>query len=116
MTFCKKKTIRGILMTAVVLCMLTAMSVTCFAAQGDVAGAVEDTWNAASGQIKSVVNKVIFPIIDLVLAVLFFVKVSTAYLDYRKHGQFDYVPPAILFACLVFSLTCPLYLWKILGM
>lgn len=115
MTFCKKKTIRAILMTAVVLCMLTAMSVACFAAQGDVAGAVEDTWNAASGQIKSVVNKVIFPVIDLILAVLFFVKVSTAYLDYRKHGQFEWTAPAILLATLVFSLTCPLYIWNILG-
>ena len=52
----------------------------------------------------------------VILAILFFVKIATAYLDYRKHGQFDFVPPAILFACLVFSLTCPLYLWKILGM
>ena len=83
---------------------------------GDVAGAVEDTWLAAREQIKSVVNKVIFPIIDLILAVLFFVKLSTAYLDYRKHGQFEWMPAAILMATLIFSLTCPLYIWKILGM
>jgi hypothetical protein len=85
-------------------------------ADGDVAGAVEETWIAARDQIRSVTDKVIFPVIDVILAILFFVKIATAYLDYRKHGQFDYVPPAILFACLVFSLTCPLYLWKILGM
>ena len=54
--------------------LVSVMSVTAFAAEGDVAGAVEDTWIAARGQIKSVVNKVIFPIIDLVLAVLFFVR------------------------------------------
>lgn len=24
--------------------------------------------------------------------------------------------PAILFACLVFALTCPLYIWSIIGM
>ena len=85
-------------------------------ADGDVAGAVEKTWIVARDQIRSVTDKVIFPVIDVILAILFFVKIATAYLDYRKHGQFDYVPPAILFACLVFSLTCPLYLWKILGM
>ena len=85
-------------------------------ADGDVAGAVEETWIIARDQIRSVTDKVIFPVIDVILAILFFVKIATAYLDYRKHGQFDYVPPAILFACLVFSLTCPLYLWKILGM
>ena len=85
-------------------------------ADGDVAGAVEETWIVARDQIRSVTDKVIFPVIDVILAILFFVKIATAYLDYRKHGQFDYVPPAILFVCLVFSLTCPLYLWKILGM
>ena len=83
---------------------------------GDVAGAVEDTWNAAKGQIKQVVNNVVFPIIDLILAVLFFTKVAMAYMDYRKHGQFEWAPPAILLATLIFSLTCPLYIWNILGM
>lgn len=83
---------------------------------GDVAGAVEDTWNAAKGQIKQVVNNVVFPIIDLILAVLFFTKVAMAYMDYRKHGQFEWAPPAILLATLIFSLTCPIYIWNILGM
>ena len=83
---------------------------------GDVAGAVEDTWNATKGQIKQVVNNVVFPIIDLILAVLFFTKIAMAYMDYRKHGQFEWAPPAILLATLIFSLTCPLYIWNILGM
>ena len=65
----KKKVIVLLVMA---LFMVAMMSVTAFAAEGDVAGAVEDTWIAARGQIKSVVNKVIFPVIDLVLAVLFF--------------------------------------------
>ena len=109
----KKKVIVLLVMA---LFMVAMMSVTAFAAEGDVAGAVEDTWIAARGQIKSVVNNVIFPVIDLVLAVLFFIKVATAYLDYRKHGQFEWTAPAILLGTLVFSLTCPLYIWKILGM
>lgn len=97
------------------LLLSVALAVPAFA-DGDVAGAVEETWIVARDQIRSVTEKVIFPVIDVILAILFFVKIATAYLDYRKHGQFDFVPPAILFACLVFSLTCPLYLWKILGM
>ena len=97
------------------LLLSVAFAVPAFA-DGDVAGAVEETWIVARNQIRSVTDKVIFPVIDVILAILFFVKIATAYLDYRKHGQFDFVPPAILFACLVFSLTCPLYLWKILGM
>lgn len=83
---------------------------------GDVAGAIEGTWSDASGQIKTVVNKVVFPAIDLILAVFFFAKLGTAYFDYRKHGQFEWAAPAILFACLVFTLTAPVYIWRILGM
>ncbi len=85
-------------------------------ASGDVAGAIEGTWNDASGQIKIVVNKVVFPAIDLILAVFFFAKLGMAYFDYRKHGQFEWAAPAILFACLVFTLTAPAYIWSILGM
>ena len=115
----KLKTKRILFALLAVVMLLSVMSVTAFAAEtgttGDVAGAVEDTWDAAKGQIKQVVNNVIFPIIDLILAVLFFVKVATAYLDYRKHGQFEWTAPAILLATLIFSLTCPLYIWEILG-
>ena len=82
---------------------------------GEGAGAVEQTWTRAKGQIKRVVNNVIFPVVDMILAVLFFVKLGTAYFDYRKHGQFEFTAPCILFACLVFTLTAPLYIWKILG-
>ena len=79
------------------------------------AGAVESTWATASTQIKTVVNNVVFPAIDLILAVFFFAKLGTAYFDYRKSGQFEWTAPAILFACLVFTLTAPLYIWQIIG-
>ena len=92
-------------------------STTIFAAgSGDVAGAIEDTWKDASTQIKTVVNKVVFPAIDLILAVFFFAKLGMAYFDFRKHGQFEWSGPAILFACLVFTLTAPKYIWTILGL
>lgn len=102
------------LTVAVLACMF---SVTAFAAgSGNVAGAVESTWTTASQQIKEVVNKVVFPAIDLILAVFFFAKLGLAYFDYRKNGQFEWVAPAILFACLVFTLTAPLYIWSVVGM
>lgn len=110
----KKKWIVTIMMI-VVLTALCGMNV-CAAGTGDVAGAIQGTWEAASEQIKTVVNKVVFPAIDLILAVFFFAKLGTAYFDYRKHGQFEWAAPAILFACLVFTLTAPSYIWVILGM
>ena len=47
----------------IVVLLLTAMfSMTAFATNtGNVAGAVEGTWKAASSQIKTVVNNVVFP-------------------------------------------------------
>ena len=109
---------RNRLCAALVLSLLLVcvMGTTAFAAgTGDVAGAVESTWQTASGQIKTVVNNVVFPAIDLILAVFFFAKLGTAYFDFRKSGQFEWTAPAILFACLVFTLTAPLYIWQIIG-
>ena len=103
---------------AVVIMVLTILAVTVVSvyAAGDVASAVESTWTTARGQIKTVVNNVVFLVLDLILAVFFFVKLGSAYFDYRKSGQFEWTAPAILFACLVFVLTAPTYLWSILGM
>ena len=91
---------RLVVMLVVVLAMTCLMATTAF---------------AAGTQIKSVVDNVVFPAIDLILAVFFFAKLGTAYFEYRKSGQFEWAAPAILFACLVFTLTAPMYLWSIIG-
>ena len=109
----KKKYLKILLFAAAIVLTFSVFSVTAFAA-GDVATAIESTWNAAQAQIKTVVNNVVFPMVDMILAILFFVKLGTAYFDYRKHGQFEFTAPAILFACLIFTLTAPLYIWTIL--
>lgn len=108
-----KKLFRVLLCVLVVTITTACLSTTAFAA-GDVASAIEGTWNAAQAQIKTVVNNVVFPVVDMILAILFFVKVGTSYFEYRKHGQFEFTAPAILFACLIFTLTAPLYIWSIL--
>lgn len=121
---CKNTRKRLLIVAAIALLLLVAVSVaqprlSVYAASSssgrDVAGAVEETWGSAKEQIKRVVNNVIFPVVDMILAILFFVKLGTAYFDYRKHGQFEFTAPCILFACLVFTLTAPLYIWKIIG-
>lgn len=111
----KKRFTRVMVMVAVVVMMMAFMAIPAFATSaGNVSGAIESTWNAAQGQVKDIVNNVVFPVIDMILAILFFVKIATAYMDYRKHGQFEFTAPAILFACLLFSLTAPSYIWSIL--
>lgn len=107
------------LLKIVIMCLLVAVmigvsTIPVFAA-GDVSTAIQSTWTKAQTQIKNVVNNVVFPVVDMILAILFFVKLGTAYFDYRKHGQFEFTAPAILFGCLVFTLTAPLYIWTVLG-
>lgn len=109
----RKKTLRILLCIAAVILVIAVGTFPAFAA-GDVAGAIEQTWQQAQAQIKTVVDNVVFPVVDMILAILFFVKLGTAYFDYRKHGQFEFTAPAILFACLIFTLTAPLYIWTIL--
>lgn len=110
----KKRIVRMLTMASVMMLLVVFLAVPAYATGGNVSGAIEGTWNAAQGQIKDIVNNVVFPVIDMILAVLLFVKIATAYMDYRKHGQFEFTAPAILFACLLFSLTAPSYIWNIL--
>lgn len=109
----RMKFIKILISIAVVVAMLTVSILPAFAA-GDVSSAIQSTWNSAQTQIKNVVNNVVFPAVDMILAILFFVKLAMAYMDYRTHGQFEFTAPAILFGCLVFSLTAPLYIWSVL--
>ena len=74
----KRKTLRILLCAAAMMLMVTVTAVPSFAA-GDVAGAIEQTWNTAKSQIQTVVNNVVFPVVDMILAILFFVKVGTSY-------------------------------------
>ena len=101
---------------ALALALCLSLSAPAFATGGgDVAGAVQSTWATASAQIKTVVDNVVFPAVDMILAVFFFVKLGTAYFDYQQKGQFEWTAPAILFVCLVFTLTAPSYIWSIIG-
>ena len=110
----KKRLARMITLGCSMMVLVCTMAMPAFATSGNVSGAITDTWNAAQSQIKDIVNNVVFPVIDMILAILLFVKIATAYMDYRKHGQFEFTAPAILFACLLFSLTAPSYIWNIL--
>lgn len=111
-----KKNIRRIIVSEIAAVLTFMNFAVMFAhAEGDVAGAVESTWNSAKSQIKTVTNNVIFPVIDVILAILLFVKIGCAYMDYRKHGQIEWTGAAILFGCLIFTLTAPLYIWSIVN-
>ena len=111
----KRKRIPSLLLTFAAILILLCVPAFAAGGSGDVSGAVEQTWTAAASQLKTIVNNVVFPALDMILAIAFFVKVGMAYFDYRKHGQFEWASPAILLACLIFTLTAPSYIWGIIG-
>ena len=105
----KRKTMKTFISTLMAMMLLMSIGVTAFATGGDaaagnVAGAIENTWQTARAQVETVVNNV----------VLFFIKVGTCYFEYKKHGTFEFTGPCILFACLIFTLTAPMYIWTII--
>ena len=110
----RKKSVRILLLALVVsaLCVVPAFATS---SAGNVADAVGQTWTDAAGQIKTVVNTVVFPALTMVLGVAFFVKVAMTYFEYRKHGQIEWTGLILLFAGLVLTLTAPLYIWTIAG-
>lgn len=106
-----KKYLRPILLAMVVASILCVPAF----ATGNVSTVVESTWKDAAGQIKTVVNNVVFPALDMILAIALFGKTGLAYFDYKKHGQFEWTGPVILFACLILTLIAPNYIWTIIG-
>ena len=108
---------RILVLAGVTILMTCILCIPAYAAGGDVAGAIEGTWKTASQQIKTVVNNVVFPAIDLILAVIFLCKAwHSPTLTIVSMASLNGAAPAILFACLVFSLTAPMYVWQVLGM
>ena len=79
----KHKLSKSIFIFLILTLLISTMAIPAFATStsGDVSGAIQSTWNSAKGQIQSVVNNVVFPVIDPILVILFFVKLGTAYFD-----------------------------------
>jgi len=74
-----KKLTRILTMIAVLVLVVTTMAMPAFAAStGNVSGTIENTWNAAQGQVKDIANQVPFPLIVMILAILSFVKIASA--------------------------------------
>lgn len=104
-----------VLLTVLLTSLYVHVSSTPVFANGNVSGVIEETWKNAEGQIRQVVNNVIFPALSIILAIFFFVKLGSSYFDYKKNNdRFEWTAPAILFVCLVFTLTAPTYIWKLL--
>ena len=78
-----KRTMAALCLTALLCCLLcvSAYATGTSGGTGDVASAVESTWATASGQIKTVVNSVVFPALDMILRTGYPFRLSGVYPD-----------------------------------
>lgn len=90
----KKKHLKILLCALLLTVIVSIFSMTVFAA-GDVASAIESTWTAAQSQIKTVVNNVVFPVVDMILAILFLHILITASMDSLNSQHLPYCSPAL---------------------
>ena len=60
-----KKHLRPLLLALVVMSILCVPAFATSGGRGDVGAVVESTWNDAAGQVKTVVNNVVFPAWDM---------------------------------------------------
>lgn len=118
----KKSTVKKLAVMLAIMALLTVFfSVNCLAApptttSPQIADVVEDVADDMLVQVKQIVNNVVFPIIDLILVVALGAKAAMLYYDYRQQRQMNWVPLVLLGVGLVWSLTAPLYIWKLIGM
>ncbi len=76
-----KKAARVVALSLAVAALLCIPAFATGGGSGDVSGAISQAWKGASTQIKSVVNDVVFPALDMILAIAFFGKLGMAYFD-----------------------------------
>ena len=113
-----KTTIKRTLALIMALALSLSMFVTPALAVGEgskVSSALTNTWSETKATVLTIVNNVVFPIVQLLLVILLLVKIATAYLDYRKHGQLEWTGPAIILFCLIFAFVAPTVIGTIIS-
>ena len=65
----KNKKVKVIICLMIILIMLVLTMKQSYAA-GDVSSVIQQAWKQMESQIKNIVNNVVFPVIDIILAVL----------------------------------------------
>ncbi len=109
----RKKGIRVLLLalTVAALCMVPAFA----SSAGNVADAVEQTWTDAAGQIKTVVDTVVFPPSPWCWGLHSLSRWHCASSTIASTASLEWTGAAILFVCLIFVLLAPNYIWNIVG-
>lgn len=88
----------------VMMIMSVLFAVPAFAA-GDVSSFVTETWGTVKGQLTTIVDNVVFPILIFILVIFLIVSISKAALEYRKSHQIEYTNIVLALFGLAFAIA-----------
>ncbi len=66
-------------------------------------------------EIKGVVNKFLFPIIEAVLLIVLIIQIVRTYKDWKERGELDVEKLIVVVVCLAICIAAPAFMWGILG-
>ena len=66
-------------------------------------------------EVKGVVNKFLFPIIEAVLLVVLIIQIVRSYKDWKERGELDVEKLIVVGVCLAICIAEPLFMWGIIG-
>lgn len=66
-------------------------------------------------EIKGVVNKFLFPIIEAVLLIVLIIQIVRTYKDWKERGELDVEKLIVVVVCLAICIAAPAFMWGIVG-
>lgn len=66
-------------------------------------------------EIKGVVNKFLFPIIEAVLLIVLIIQIVRTYKDWKERGELDVEKLIVVGVCLAICIAAPAFMWGIIG-
>ncbi len=112
-----QKTKKMLVLLTLAMVISITFALPAFASSTDVSGAVTTAFGTyMKPQIKDITNNVLIPIACGIVLVVMIIKGIMAGVSYRKNGgQFEWHLLAVLGGCLIFGISSPLWVWKMIG-
>lgn len=115
-----KSNFKKIAVALMIMALLSAFfSITCFAAPvttSTLADVAENVKNDVLGQIKTIFNNVVFPVLSFGLLVTLIVVGVTQYFNHRNNGKINWTAIILLIIGFLICATAPLYIWSLVGL
>lgn len=103
-------------MVSVFLIIILFLSKKPVYASGDIgiATGLESAWGTAKTEIRSVFDKVVFPIFGFILAIGFVADLIFIAVKYRRTREIEFITPVLLLLGTILAFSAPLWIWNVI--